>query len=112
MSYLSIAIVTPAVLLASVALSDFAGAADLRSQPPGSKPPPSSMIFQPTVERHRKPMGFRRPSIDRPRPMDREQTTGRRPSTVRRQGFMHHFIQNPVCRRAPTPDLQPRCGRD
>jgi len=47
MRHLSIAIVTPAVLLASVALSDFAGAADLRPQPPGYKPPPSSYDFPP-----------------------------------------------------------------
>ena len=47
MRHLSIAIVTPAVLLVSVALSDFAGAADLRPQPPGYKPPPSSYDFPP-----------------------------------------------------------------
>jgi len=47
MRHLSIATVTPAVLLSALALSDFAGAADLRPQPPGYKPPPSSYDFPP-----------------------------------------------------------------
>jgi hypothetical protein len=47
MRHLSIAIVTPAILLASLVLSDFAGAADVTPPPPGYRPPPSSYDFPP-----------------------------------------------------------------
>ena len=46
MRHLSIAIVTPALLLASLVLSDFAGAADVTPPPPGYRPPPSSYDFR------------------------------------------------------------------
>jgi len=47
MRYLSIAIVKPDLLLASLALSDFATAADVTPPPPGYTPPPSSYDFPP-----------------------------------------------------------------
>lgn len=73
-----------------------------RLLPTGRHPP--AMIFHPTVERHSERTGFRRPSMDRPRALDRKQTMGRRPSTARRQGLMHHLrIESriPPCRRPP-----------
>src|SRR5262249_32338292 len=47
MRHLSIAIATPAVLLASWALSDFAGAADVTPPPRGYTPPPPSYDWPP-----------------------------------------------------------------
>jgi len=47
MRHLSIAIVTSALLLASLALSDYAGAADVTPPPPGYRSPPSSYDFPP-----------------------------------------------------------------
>jgi hypothetical protein len=60
------------------------------------------MVGHQTVERHRARTGSRRPSMDRPPPIDRKQTTGH-PSTARRQGFHHRHTESrmPVRRRAP-----------
>ena len=60
MRHLSIAIVTPALLLASLALSDFAGAADVTPPPPGYRPPPSSYDFPP--DRGAPPASIRAPA--------------------------------------------------
>jgi len=59
MRNLSIAIVTPAVLLASLALSDSAGAADVTPPPPGYRPPPSSYDWPP--DRGAPPRAYRLP---------------------------------------------------
>jgi hypothetical protein len=60
MRHLSIAIVTPAILLASLVLSDFAGAADVTPPPPGYRPPPSSYDFPP--DRGAPPASIRAPA--------------------------------------------------
>jgi hypothetical protein len=76
-----------------------------------------TMCRRPSMDRprplDRKQTMCRRPSMDRPRPLDRKLTKGRRPSTARRQGLMHHLHTEsriPPRRRAPTSDLQWRCG--
>ena len=104
MRHLSIAIVTPAILLASLVLSDFAGAADVTPPPPGYRPPPSSYDFPPDRGAPPRAYGLPSPSMDRLRPIDRKQTMGRHPSTARAaKALCITFIQNPVCRRAGAP---------
>jgi hypothetical protein len=83
MRHLFIAIVTPAVLLASGAFPDLAGAADVTPPPPGYGPPPPVMIGHRTMERHRTRTGHPRPPMNCPPAIDRQSTTARHLSTAR-----------------------------